>query len=148
MKNEISKITIDAIRELLDKTRENSEIAEVLKGIDKDEIDSDIGWWETSTGAKFGSVMLYNCIAVEVRLKRQITELQPDPKNITITRSDLDMLIHIINNPNSELHDMEVVGRVEMQLIDSQTLKLKGDVFVDGDFLAEGYGDGDVSDPQ
>ena len=31
-----------------------SKIRELLKGIDKDECEDDDGWWETSSGAKFG----------------------------------------------------------------------------------------------
>lgn len=31
-----------------------SEVREILKGIDETEIESDDGWWETSTGAEFG----------------------------------------------------------------------------------------------
>jgi hypothetical protein len=33
-------------------------IEEILKGIDKTEIDAEEGWWETSTGAEFGAERL------------------------------------------------------------------------------------------
>jgi len=38
----------------MDKTKLIEKIKEILSGIDETEIDSDAGWWETSTGAEFG----------------------------------------------------------------------------------------------
>ena len=35
------------------KSEENFE--EIIRGIDLDEVESEYGWWETSTGAKFGA---------------------------------------------------------------------------------------------
>lgn len=28
---------------------------EIVRGIDRDEVDSDDGWWETAAGAEFGA---------------------------------------------------------------------------------------------
>jgi hypothetical protein len=38
----------------MDKPDILKQIEEILAGIDKTETDDDKGWWETSTGAKFG----------------------------------------------------------------------------------------------
>jgi hypothetical protein len=40
-------------------------VDDLLRGIDKDECESDTGWWETSTGADFGKGKL-------AELKREI----------------------------------------------------------------------------
>jgi hypothetical protein len=34
------------------------DVRQILAGIDQTETDSDIGWWETSTGAEFGAEKL------------------------------------------------------------------------------------------
>lgn len=42
---------------------EIKEFEEILKGIDKDELDGDKeGWWETSTGVEFGTKKLKECL--------------------------------------------------------------------------------------
>lgn len=33
-------------------------IKEILKGIDQTDMDSAVGWWETSTGAEYGQFVL------------------------------------------------------------------------------------------
>lgn len=45
-------------RDTLMKQRCLEEIGKILTGIDKDEIEDENGWWETSTGAKFGKTKL------------------------------------------------------------------------------------------
>jgi hypothetical protein len=40
------------------------QVKELLKGIDQQEIDSENGWWETSTGAAFGAEKLRSLIAL------------------------------------------------------------------------------------
>jgi len=44
------------------------ELNEILVGIDKDEIESPFGWWETSTGAEFGKKKLEEVKAAVQRL--------------------------------------------------------------------------------
>lgn len=41
-----------------------NKIKEILYGIDLTEIESDKGWWETSTGASFGAQKLYDIISL------------------------------------------------------------------------------------
>lgn len=43
-------------------TELETQITELLKGIDKDECEVDYGWWETSDGAKFGKDKLNKLI--------------------------------------------------------------------------------------
>ena len=38
--------------------RIEKEIIHILDGIDKDEVENESGWWETSTGAEFGKGIL------------------------------------------------------------------------------------------
>ena len=44
-------------------------IKEALKGIDETETDSIDGWWETSTGAKFGAAKLKELLALIAELE-------------------------------------------------------------------------------
>ena len=44
---------------------------EILKGIDKDHCEDDSGWWETSSGAKFGA--------------KKLKEVQDLVKKLTLT---------------------------------------------------------------
>jgi hypothetical protein len=37
-------------------------VEKILEGIDQTEIESELGWWETSTGAKFGKKKLDDLI--------------------------------------------------------------------------------------
>lgn len=41
---------------------EIEKVKEILKGIDVTETDSELGWWETSDGANFGSQKLQELI--------------------------------------------------------------------------------------
>lgn len=62
----------------------------IVKGIDKDEIESDCGWWETSTGADFGKQKIdelesfisssFDRIQAETRekLKEEVMKCMPD----------------------------------------------------------------------
>ena len=43
------------------------EVAAILKGIDREEIDD--GWWETSVGAEFGATKLAEISALVGRLR-------------------------------------------------------------------------------
>ena len=51
--------TIDEIKE---EEEEEEEVSLILSGIDKDDLESEDGWWETSTGAEFGSNKLKEVI--------------------------------------------------------------------------------------
>ena len=53
-------------------------IKEILKGIDKTEMDERCGWWETSTGAKFGAERLEEIVAFTEKyaLHERIYELR------------------------------------------------------------------------
>lgn len=44
--------------EALVRADERAALTKLLDGIDKTQIESDEGWWETSTGAEFGSSIL------------------------------------------------------------------------------------------
>ena len=44
--------------EALVRADERAALTKLLDGIDKTQIESDEGWWETSTGAEFGSSVL------------------------------------------------------------------------------------------
>jgi hypothetical protein len=42
----------------MDRDEAIARLREILNGIDKDECESESGWWETSTGAEFGAERL------------------------------------------------------------------------------------------
>ena len=44
--------------------RAKAEVGELLKGIDKDEVEEPDGWWETSTGAEFGAKVKKRVLSV------------------------------------------------------------------------------------
>jgi len=48
------------------KREERQRISKLLEGIDKTEIESNIGWWETSTGAEFGKKILDSINKVDI----------------------------------------------------------------------------------
>ncbi len=41
-----------------------AKLKEILSGIDKTETESEIGWWETSAGAKFGELKLKEVLSL------------------------------------------------------------------------------------
>lgn len=47
----------------IDKNKLIEKVKSILAGIDEDEVCSDSGWWETSTGAEFGKRKLEAVIA-------------------------------------------------------------------------------------
>jgi hypothetical protein len=46
----------------------SDEAREILKGIDQTEVASEDGWWETSTGSRFGKEKLEQILALIERL--------------------------------------------------------------------------------
>ena len=53
-------------------------LKDLLKGIDEQESESSEGWWETSKGAAFGSLILSNAIKIEYQLQQQNDKLTAD----------------------------------------------------------------------
>lgn len=50
-------------------------IKEILKGIDKDGCETNDGWWETPTGAEFGSKKLKEIIDFVLNINKGCDEL-------------------------------------------------------------------------
>ena len=59
------------------------EFNKIVEGIDKDEIETESGWWETSDGAKFGAGIKVEC---EALLCKKIAETIKHTEKLTIEK--------------------------------------------------------------
>ena len=60
------------------------ELHEILKGIDKCETTDSDGWWETSTGAKFGADMLKQVVNLFEAHREKYKHTKEDVINFTL----------------------------------------------------------------
>ena len=85
-----------------------AEIIKILKGIDKDEIDSDDGWWETSTGVEFGAKKLQEILelvdhSAQERYDEAVKSMMPiitNPRNFTKIDNALKIASGLNKSPN------------------------------------------------
>lgn len=66
-----------------------SRIISQLDGIDKTELESAGGWWETSTGRIFGSCILLSLSTIGEEADKQIDELKEELESAREIISDL-----------------------------------------------------------
>lgn len=107
------------------------EIRAILQGIDKDEVEDDRGWWETSAGAEFGASAL-------ARIERLLEA--PEPSSTTMAQV-------IAEQGKNHLVATMAVAISKSSITDRPILSLdeEGDICIDlpklGDELAKaGYG--------